>query len=78
MFKRNQDIREAKGNIPTWVIAERLDIHENTLHNWMKKEMCKRRKERIMNAILGIKKELVEELNVAEENENKNSGSKPF
>ncbi|MCF6796616.1 hypothetical protein L1M59_10840 [Bacillus sp. ET1] len=76
MFKRNQDIREAKEDIPTWVIAERLGIHENTLHNWMKKEMCKRRKERIMNAIVGIKKELVEELDTAEGNENKNSGNK--
>ncbi|MGU3394064.1 hypothetical protein ACNHOZ_07910 [Priestia sp. D51] len=74
MYKRNQDIREAKGNIPTWVIAERLGIHENTLHNWMKKEMCKRRKEGVMNAIVGIKKELAEELDTAEEN--KNSGSK--
>ncbi|MEH7569277.1 hypothetical protein [Priestia megaterium] len=76
MFKRNQDIREAKGDIPIWVIAERLDIHENTLHNWMKKEMCKRRKERIMKAIVGIKKELAGKLDTAEENENKNSGSK--
>ncbi|MDO6848750.1 hypothetical protein Q4S57_12385 [Priestia megaterium] len=76
MFKRNQDIRKAKGNIPTWVIAERLGVHENTLHNWMKKEMCKKRKERIMSAIGAIKKELAEELDPAEENENKNSGSK--
>ena len=74
MFKRNQDIREAKRNIPTWVIAERLGIHENTLHNWMKKEMCKRRKDRVISAIVGIKKELAEELDPAEENEN--SGSK--
>lgn len=74
MFKRNQDIREAKDNIPIWVIAERLGIHENTLHNWMKKEMCKRRKERVISAIVGIKKELAKELDPAEENEN--SGSK--
>jgi len=76
MFKRNQDIREAKGNIPTWVIAERLGVHENTLHNWMKKEMCKKRKESIMSAIVEIKKELAEGLNPAEENEDKNNGSK--
>ncbi|MEH7163631.1 hypothetical protein [Priestia megaterium] len=76
MFKRNQDIREAKENIPIWVIAERLGIHENTLHNWMKKEMCKRRKERVISAIVGIKKELAEELDTAEGNKNKNSGSK--
>lgn len=46
MFKRNLEIRKVKGIIPFWVIAERLDIHENTLHNWMKTEMSRERKKK--------------------------------
>ncbi|RLL47826.1 hypothetical protein D8M04_00665 [Oceanobacillus piezotolerans] len=57
MFKRNDDIREAKGNIPFWILAEHLNIHENTLLNWMKKEMPEEKKKSIFNAIEAAKKE---------------------
>lgn len=57
MFKRNDDIRNIKGNIPFWVIAERLGVHENTLHNWMKKEMSNDRKQAVLKAIEYIKTE---------------------
>lgn len=60
MFKRNLDIREAKKSIPVWVIAERLGVHENTFHNWMKKEMVSERKAEVMTAIEEIKQEVVE------------------
>jgi len=59
MFKkRNQLIEEAKGTIPYWVIAERLGVHENTIQNWMKREMSEERKEKVMRAINEIKKEI--------------------
>lgn len=61
MFKRNQEIRKAKGIIPFWVIAERLAIHENTLHNWMKTEMSRERKKKVMGAIKEIKEEMKKE-----------------
>gem|GEM_PF-2091543 len=55
MFKRNMEIRKAKGDIPLWVIAEKLNVHENTLYNWMKKEMDEQRKAKVLNAIKEIK-----------------------
>ncbi|MEK5039017.1 hypothetical protein [Sporosarcina sp. FSL K6-3457] len=58
MFKRNQDIRDAKGGIPFWIIAERLGIHENTLHNWMKHEMEVDRRTQVLNAIERIRSEM--------------------
>lgn len=60
LFKRNEDIRQAKGKIPMWVVAERLDISENTFLNWMKKEMDGEKKDRVMSAIAEIKKEFEE------------------
>jgi transposase-like protein len=62
MFKkRNQAIEEAKGSIPYWVIAERLGVHENTVLNWMKREMSEERKEKVMCAIAAIKEEMSKE-----------------
>jgi transposase-like protein len=62
MFKkRNHIVEEAKGSIPYWVIAERLGVHENTVQNWMKKEMSKERKEKVMYAISEIKEEIRKE-----------------
>ncbi|WP_338449315.1 hypothetical protein R4Z09_24525 [Niallia oryzisoli] len=58
MFKRNLEIREVKGKIPFWVIAERLGVHENTLRNWMKSEMLEERKREVMGAIAQIKEEM--------------------
>ncbi|MEK4067585.1 hypothetical protein [Peribacillus sp. FSL R5-0717] len=58
MFKRNKEIREAKGIIPFWVIAERLGVHENTFRNWMKSEMSEGRKEMVNSAIAEIKEEI--------------------
>ncbi len=58
MFKRNNDIREAKGTIPTWVIAERLGIHENTFYHWMRKEMTDEEKQKIFAVIDEIKNEM--------------------
>ncbi|WP_066057294.1 hypothetical protein [Robertmurraya korlensis] len=59
--KRNHIIREAKGDIPYWVIAEKLGVHENTIMNWMKKEMLDNRREKILSAIKEIKEEVRKE-----------------
>lgn len=56
--KRNESIEKAKGSIPYWVIAEKLGVHENTIQNWMKKEMDEERKEKVMAAIDHIKKQV--------------------
>lgn len=58
MFKRNEEIRDAKGNLPWWVIAERLGIHENTLQLWMRTEMPPKKKQSVIDAITQIKDEL--------------------
>jgi len=58
LFKRNEDIRQIKGKIPTWIIAERLGIHENTFYHWMRKEMKPERKQEVIAVIEEIKKEV--------------------
>lgn len=58
MFKRNEEIRIAKGKIPTWVIAERLGIHENTLYHIMRKKLPEVEKQRILAAIHEIQTEM--------------------
>lgn len=55
---RNIELREAKGVIPFWVIAERLGVHENTLRNWMKAELQEHEKQKILSVINEIKDEL--------------------
>ncbi|MDA1843978.1 hypothetical protein PDK16_18645 [Bacillus cereus] len=59
MYKRNLDIREMKGKIPTWIIAERLGIHENTFYHWMRKEMLPERKKKVAAIIEEIKKGVI-------------------
>ncbi|MGW9164978.1 hypothetical protein ACWGPZ_27015 [Priestia megaterium] len=62
MFKkRNENIEKAKGSIPYWVIAEKLGVHENTIQNWMKKEMDEERQRKVMLAIEQIKKQIGKE-----------------
>ncbi|MED3745858.1 hypothetical protein I6J18_13615 [Peribacillus psychrosaccharolyticus] len=58
MFKRNKEIRQAKGDIPLWAIAERLGVHENTFYNWMKTEMIGERRQKVIVAIKEIREEL--------------------
>lgn len=57
MQKRNQLIRETKGNIPNWLIAERLEIHESTLVRWLRQEMSPEQEQRIINVIEQLKEE---------------------
>lgn len=61
MYQRNTEIREARGKIPFWLIAERLGVHENTLRGWMRKELSPERKVQVLNAIQWIEKEYVKE-----------------
>ncbi|MCM3670282.1 hypothetical protein M3181_14965 [Mesobacillus maritimus] len=56
--KRNQNVVEAKGRIPYWIIAERLGVHENTIQNWMKQEMSRDREEQVLSVIAKIKEEI--------------------
>lgn len=52
----NEDVYQAKGDIPLWVIANYFRVHENTLRNWMKKELSKEKKQEILAVIEKIKK----------------------
>ncbi|KZZ82530.1 hypothetical protein AS29_020725 [Bacillus sp. SJS] len=52
------EIREIKKDIPIWVIANRLNVHENTLRNWLKKDLSQERKDQIIQAILAIREEI--------------------
>lgn len=65
MFVRNQDIRRSKGSIPFWIIAERLGVHENTLLNWMKRELPEEKKREILQVISELKHEMESELQKA-------------
>lgn len=53
---RNKEIRESKGKVPNWAIAERIGVSENTLLRWMRQEIEGDRKIQILNAIADIKK----------------------
>ncbi|MBM7096654.1 hypothetical protein JSY36_12940 [Bacillus sp. H-16] len=57
MFKRNQIIRKEKGNIPNWIIAEKLNVHESTLLRWMRHEMPSTLKGEILDVIEQVKKD---------------------
>jgi hypothetical protein len=56
-FVNNLDIIEAKGVIPYWKIASLLQIHENSLRIWMRREMDPERKAKVLQAITEIKQE---------------------
>lgn len=57
-FQKNLDVIEEKGSIPYWVIANKLCVHENTLRNWMKRDMDLVKKSKVLTAIREIKQEL--------------------
>lgn len=58
MFLRNNDIRAAKGKIPSWLIAERLSMHENSYYRLMRKELTENEKQKILSVINEIKQEM--------------------
>lgn len=58
LFSRNQEIRIYKGKLPFWIIAERLGVSENTLLNWMRKELPEDKKAEILRVIDQIKGEV--------------------
>ncbi|MBY0124491.1 helix-turn-helix domain-containing protein [Bacillus sp. S/N-304-OC-R1] len=60
MFKRNEDIKNARGGVPYWAIAEKMNISENTLYRWLRSELSTERKEDILAAIRDCQKELAE------------------
>lgn len=56
--QRNLKVLQAKGDIPYWVIAFKLSVHENTIRNWMKREMNPETEAKLLDAIETIKLEL--------------------
>lgn len=58
--KANREIREAKGDIPFWMIAFHLNIHETTLVRWLRVELSDEEKQNILTAIKKIKQENME------------------
>lgn len=56
--KRNQELRDAKGKIPYWMIAEKLGFSENTLIRWFRSELNEHQQAKIQAAIDAVKKEL--------------------
>ncbi|MBM6599546.1 hypothetical protein JTF24_13855 [Priestia megaterium] len=61
MFERNKEIRQLKGNLPIWVIAEKLGIHENTLYRKLRKELHESEKKEIIKIIKSLKATFKEE-----------------
>lgn len=62
MFKRNEEIRIARGSIPNWAIAERLGISENTFLRKMRYEMNEKDKNEVLMVIEQIKSEMQKEV----------------
>ncbi|MCQ6530740.1 hypothetical protein [Bacillus mycoides] len=60
--KLNKSVHEYKGDLPLWVISERLGIHENTLRGWLRQKLSKEREESILIAISKIRKEIQQKL----------------
>ncbi|KHE71932.1 hypothetical protein [Halobacillus sp. BBL2006] len=60
-FKRNLEIRKAKGSIPNWLVAEKLGIHENSLYRLLRQELPNEKKEEILDVIKKIKSRQEEE-----------------
>lgn len=67
MWQKNPDVRaklfyrvdEVTRQIPLWVVANRLGVHENTFRNWLnKKDMDGKRKEAVVSAIQEVRDEL--------------------
>jgi type VI protein secretion system component VasF len=58
IFQKNKQVVDAKGDIPYWVLANQLNVHENTVRNWMKREMTQEIREKVLNAIAEVKQEL--------------------
>ncbi|MFP3886788.1 hypothetical protein U8V97_15175 [Priestia filamentosa] len=56
-FERNFDIKKAKGNIPNWLIAEQLGIHENSYYRLLRQELPKKKKEEILKIIEELKRD---------------------
>ncbi|MEF7637391.1 MULTISPECIES: hypothetical protein [Bacillus] len=57
MTNRNQDIKNLKGRISNWMIAEKLGVHENTVIRWLRSDLSTERRQRIIMVIEEIKKE---------------------
>lgn len=52
---RNEEIRRAKGSVPSWIIAEKLGIHENSFYRLLRQELPIERKEEILKIIEELK-----------------------
>lgn len=57
---RNKEFWNAKGRIPIWRIAEKLECHEKTLIAWLRIEVEEEKMQRIMYALNQVKQELKE------------------
>lgn len=60
-LEKNAEIIKAKGDIPYWIIASQLGVHENTIRNWMKREVDPVKKVKLLKVIEEIKQEYKEE-----------------
>ncbi len=56
---KNVEIREARGRVPLWVIAEKLEIRESTLGNLIRMDgLSSSRKNEILKAIEEVKQDI--------------------
>lgn len=57
LLKRNEDLREVKGNIPAYLIGEKMGVHENTVYRLFRSNISEEKKAQILAAIEEIKQE---------------------
>lgn len=56
-IEQNQDLKEAKGEIPAWIIGKKLGIHEQSVYRLFRSRISDKRRKQILAAIEEIRKE---------------------
>lgn len=59
LYQTNADIRKAKGKIPLWALADKCDVHLQTMKNWFRnQDLSIEKRLKILAAINEIKEDL--------------------
>lgn len=59
-MEQNQDLKEAKGEIPAWIIGKKLGIHEQSVYRLFRSRISDKRRKQILAAIEEIKNEMAQ------------------
>lgn len=60
MFNPNEDLRQARGDIPYSAIALKLNVSESTVYRWFRSRLSPEKKKMILKAINELKEEYLQ------------------